>query len=73
MKPHKGWQKQECVDESIRVTWSNIGSSEVLGGGDTPQYGSARNTTAVRAGKELSSKREQEIRALQKLGFCRIS
>jgi hypothetical protein len=73
MKPHKGWQKQECVDESIRVAWSNIGSSEVLGGGDSPQYGSARNTTAVRAGKELSSKREQEIRALQKLGFCRIS
>ena len=73
MQPHKGWQKQECVEDSIRTARSNSGSSGALGGGNTPQYHSARNTTAVRAGTELGSKREQWIRALQKLGFCRIS
>jgi hypothetical protein len=57
MQPHKGCQKQECVEESITVA----------------QYRSVRDTTAVRVDTELGSKREQGIRALQKLGFCRIS
>ena len=72
MHLHKKWYKQERVEALSRVlSQSNSGSSGELGVGDTPKHNDARTTMVSREGNELVSKKEQGIKALQKLGFCR--
>jgi hypothetical protein len=73
LQPHRGWQKQERVGESMR---GSRGGSRSLGQrdeGDITQHCDARKTVKARTSTEMDSKREQRIRNLQKLGFCRDS
>lgn len=55
------------------MSQSNSGSSGAAGVGDTPEQHGAETMRAVRAGSEGGSKKEQGIKTLQKLGFCRSS
>jgi hypothetical protein len=73
MQSPKGWQKQERVGESMRGSRDDSRSLGERDEGDIDQHSDARKTIKARTSTETVSKREQGIRNLQKLGFCRIS
>ena len=70
---HKKWYKQESGEAGSKVSQSNSGSSGAAGVGDTPEQHGTETMREVRAGSEGGSKKEQGIKTLQKLGFCRRS
>ena len=61
------------MGESIRGSRNGSRSLGERDGGDIDQHHDARKTIAARTSTEIGSKREQGIRTLQKLGFCRGS
>jgi hypothetical protein len=73
MQSPKGWQKQERVGESMRGSRDDSRSLGERDEGDIDQHSDARKTIKARTSTETVSKREQGIRNLQKLGFCRDS